>query len=199
LKPPGACGADIVVGEGQSFGIPASYGGPYLGLFATLEKYVRQMPGRLVGEAYDHAGNRGYVLTLSTREQHIKREKATSNICTNQGLFALMATIYLATMGRAGLKEVAEQNLQKAHYAAEKIAAIDGFGLKFTSPFFNEFVVRTPRDASAIARKLEDRGIVAGLPLDVYYPDMRDALLVCVTETAKKEVIDRFADELSER
>ena len=199
LKPPGACGADIVVGEGQSFGIPASYGGPYLGLFATLEKYVRQMPGRLVGEAYDHSGNRGYVLTLSTREQHIKREKATSNICTNQGLFALMATIYLATMGRAGLKEVAEQNLQKAHYAAERIASIDGFGLKFTAPFFNEFVVRTPRDASAIARKLDDRGIVAGLPLDVYYPDMRDALLVCVTETAKKEVIDRFAAELSER
>src|SRR5262249_54404803 len=115
LKPPGHCGADIVVGEGQSLGIPLSFGGPYIGLFTTLERYVRQMPGRLVGEAFDQDGNRVYVLTLSTREQHIRREKATSNICTNQGLFALMATIYLATMGRRGLQEVARQNLQKSH------------------------------------------------------------------------------------
>jgi len=126
LKPPGHCGADIVAGEAQSFGIPLSYGGPYCGIFATLEKHVRQMPGRLVGEARDSEGRRGYVLTLSTREQHIRREKATSNICTNQGLFALMATVYLSTMGKQGVQEVANQNLQKAHYAASKISEIPG-------------------------------------------------------------------------
>src|SRR6266571_2532152 len=130
LKPPGACGADIVAGETQSFGIPLSYGGPYCGMFATLDKHVRQMPGRLVGEARDAQGRRGYVLTLSTREQHIRREKATSNICTNQGLFALMATVYLSTMGKRGVQEVARQNLQKAHYAASEISKVDGFGLK---------------------------------------------------------------------
>src|SRR5262249_36302298 len=121
LKSRGACGADIVAGETQSFGIPLSYGGPYCGMFATLDKHVRQMPGRLVGEARDGEGRRGYVLTLSTREQHIRREKATSNICTNQGLFALMTTVYLATMGKHGVREIAKQNLQKAHYAASAI------------------------------------------------------------------------------
>src|SRR5205085_2533317 len=150
LKSPGACGADIVVAEGQSFGIPLSYGGPYCGMFATLEKYIRQMPGRLVGETKDQNGRRGYVLTLSTREQHIRREKATSNICTNQGLFALMATVYLATMGKRGVQEVAHQNLQKAHYAAAAIAKLDGFGLAFTAPFFNEFVITTPRPATEV-------------------------------------------------
>jgi glycine dehydrogenase subunit 1 len=198
LKPPGQCGADIVVGEGQSFGIPVSFGGPYLGLFSTLDKYVRQMPGRLVGEAYDHDGNRGFVLTLSTREQHIRREKATSNICTNQGLFALMATIYLATMGRRGIQEVASHNIQKAHYAASRIASVPGYGLKFSAPYFNEFVVRTPRPASEIARRLLDKKIVAGLPLGDYYPDLDDCLLVCVTETAKREAIDALVSSLQE-
>jgi glycine dehydrogenase subunit 1 len=197
LKSPGACGADIVVGEAQSFGIPLSYGGPYCGLFATNEKYMRQMPGRLVGEAYDHHGRRGYVLTLSTREQHIRREKATSNICTNQGLFALMATVYLATMGRRGVQEVAHQNLQKAHYAASEIARLDGFKLKFSAPFFNEFVVETPQPATEIARRLLDKKIIGGIALDRYYPEMDNALLVCVTETAKKAAIDNLVSALA--
>lgn len=197
LKSPGACGADIVVAEGQSFGIPLSYGGPYCGLFATLEKYIRQMPGRLVGEAYDHDGRRGYVLTLSTREQHIRREKATSNICTNQGLFALMATIYLATMGRRGVQEVARQNLQKAHYAAARVAEVAGFSLKFSAPFFNEFVVRCPRPATEVTRALLDKKIIGGVALASYYPDLSDALLVCVTETAKKSAIDEFVSALA--
>src|SRR5215216_628357 len=168
LKSPGAAGADIVVGEAQSFGIPLSFGGPYCGMFATNEKYMRQMPGRLVGEAADHEGRRGYVLTLSTREQHIRREKATSNICTNQGLFALMATVYLATMGRRGVQEVARQNLQKAHYAASEIARLDGFDLRFTAPFFNEFVVRTPQPATEVINRVLDKKMIAGVALDTF-------------------------------
>jgi len=197
LKPPGACGADIVAGETQSFGIPLSYGGPYCGMFATLEKHVRQMPGRLVGEAYDEEGRRGYVLTLSTREQHIRREKATSNICTNQGLFALMATIYLATMGKRGVQEVAAQNLQKAHYAASAIGKLDGYSLQFSAPFFNEFVVQTRRPAEETNQLLLKQRIVGGVALDQYYPDMRDSLLVCVTETTPKDSIDRLVEALS--
>jgi glycine dehydrogenase subunit 1 len=199
LRSPGACGADIVVGEAQSFGIPLSYGGPYCGMFATNEKYMRQMPGRLVGEATDAEGRRGYVLTLSTREQHIRREKATSNICTNQGLFALMATVYLATMGRRGIQEVARQNLQKAHYAASEIAKLDGFGLGFTAPFFNEFVVRTPRAATEVTKRLLDKKIIGGVALESFYPGMSDSLLVCVTETTGKEAIDNFVAALAER
>ncbi|HRA40536.1 MAG TPA: aminomethyl-transferring glycine dehydrogenase subunit GcvPA, partial [Pyrinomonadaceae bacterium] len=147
LKTPGACGADIVVGDGQSWGVPMSFGGPHLGLFATQDKFVRQMPGRLCGVAYDKNGKRGFVLTLSTREQHIRREKATSNICTNQGLIALAATIYMETMGKKGLQEVAMQNAQKAAYAKQQIAAIEGYSIPFSSPTFNEFVVRGPRSA----------------------------------------------------
>src|SRR5205814_445494 len=142
LRSPGAAGADIVVAEGQSLGVPLSFGGPYVGLFATREKYARQIPGRLVGEAYDKEGHRGFVLTLATREQHIRREKATSNICTNEGLIALAATVYLETMGRRGVQEAARQCAQKAHYAAREIAKLEGFSLPFSAPFFNEFVVQ---------------------------------------------------------
>src|SRR5262249_46184712 len=147
LQSPGKAGADIVCGEAQSFGIPISFGGSYCGFFSVKEKYQRQIPGRLVGQAFDTEGRPGYVLTLATREQHIRREKATSNICTNQGLYALMVTIYLSTLGRRGLREVAEQNMQKAHYAAQQIAALDGYGIHFSAPFFNEFVVRSARPA----------------------------------------------------
>jgi glycine dehydrogenase subunit 1 len=192
LRAPGDAGADIVCGEGQSFGIPVSFGGPYVGFFATREKFIRQMPGRLVGRAFDSRGERGFVLTLSTREQHIRREKATSNICTNQGLFMLIATIYLSTMGRTGLREVAEQSLQKAHYAARQIAALDGYGLRFEAPFFNEFVVTTPRPGREIRDRLVDEGLVAGVPLDRYYPELDNTLLVAVTETATREKIDRL-------
>ena len=197
LKSPGACGADIVVGEGQSFGIPMSFGGPHVGLFATQEKYVRQMPGRLCGIAYDKDGNRGYVLTLSTREQHIRREKATSNICTNQGLIALAATIYMEAMGRKGLQEVAEQNAQKAEYAARRIAEVEGFEPVFSAPKFNEFVVRAPRAAAEVLERLRnDAGIIGGLALSKYYPDRPNDFLVCVTETMKREHIDRLVESL---
>ena len=198
LKSPGACGADIVVGEGQSWGIPMGFGGPHVGLFATQEKFVRQMPGRLCGVAYDKNGNRGFVLTLSTREQHIRREKATSNICTNQGLIALAATIYMETMGKKGLQEVAMQNAQKAAYAAKKIAEIDGYSIPFSAPKFNEFVVRGPRPATEILENVRTKGgIIGGLALSKYYADRDSEFLVCVTETISKERIDNFVTCLS--
>ncbi len=196
LRSPGDCGADIVVAEGQAFGIAPSYGGPYLGIFASRTQYQRQMPGRLIGQAYDGEGNRGFVITLATREQHIRREKASSNICTNQGLFMLMATIYLTTMGRRGLQEVAMQNLQKASYAAQSISALEGYSLLFAAPRFNEFVVKTPRPAREIVKKLLQSNIVAGLPLSQYYPDMTHALLVCATEQNTKAEIDALVAAL---
>lgn len=196
LKTPGECGADIVVGEGQSWGVPMSFGGPHVGLFATQERYVRQMPGRLCGVAYDKNGNRGFVLTLSTREQHIRREKATSNICTNQGLIALAATIYMESMGKKGLQEVAMQNAQKAAYAAKQIAAIDGYSLAFSSPVFNEFVVRGPKPATEILETVRQKGIIGGLALSKYYGGHDNDILVCVTETMSKANIDAFASAL---
>ncbi|HQZ95861.1 MAG TPA: aminomethyl-transferring glycine dehydrogenase subunit GcvPA [Pyrinomonadaceae bacterium] len=198
LRSPGECGADIVVGEGQSWGIPMSFGGPHLGLFATQETFVRNMPGRLCGVAYDKNGNRGFVLTLSTREQHIRREKATSNICTNQGLIALAATIYMESMGRKGLQEVAEQNAQKAAYAAKQIAAVDGFELAFSAPFFNEFVVRAPKPAAVILENIRaNNGIVGGLALSKYYGGHDNDLLVCVTETNTRNQIDHLVKSLA--
>jgi glycine dehydrogenase subunit 1 len=198
LKSPGACGADIVVAEGQSFGVPLSFGGPYVGLFATKEKYARQIPGRLVGEAYDKQGRRGFVLTLATREQHIRREKATSNICTNEGLIALAATVYLETMGRRGMQEVAEQCLQKAAYAARKIQALSGFSLPFSGPRFNEFVVRGPSNAQELLSRLGiEKGIEGGLPLAQFFPERVNDFLVCVTEINTREQIDSLADGLA--
>lgn len=198
LKPPGACGADIVVGEGQSWGVPMSFGGPHVGIFATQERYVRQMPGRLCGIAYDKNGNRGFVLTLSTREQHIRREKATSNICTNQGLIALAATIYMEAMGRKGLQEVAMQNAQKAAYAKKRIAETPGYSIPFSAPTFNEFVVRAPGNASELLKKIRtDSGVIGGLPLSKYYEGNMSDFLVCVTETSSKQHIDSLISGLS--
>jgi glycine dehydrogenase subunit 1 len=191
LKSPGACGADIVVAEGQSFGVPLSYGGPYVGLFATRDKYARQIPGRLVGEAYDKQGRRGFVLTLATREQHIRREKATSNICTNEGLIALCATIYLETMGRHGVQDVASQCVQKAHYAAREIGKLEGFSLPYSGPFFNEFVVRASTAAVSLLDKLaRQKGIDGGIALSRFDSSRPNDFLVCVTETNTREQID---------
>jgi len=199
LKSPGACGADIVVAEGQSFGVPLSFGGPYVGLFATREKYARQIPGRLVGEAYDKKGRRGFVLTLATREQHIRREKATSNICTNEGLIALAATVYLETMGRRGVQEAAHQCAQKAAYAARAIAKLNGYSVPFTGPYFNEFVVRGPgRAVELLARLGKEKGIDGGIALSRFIPDRPNDFLVCVTETNSREQIDRLIKALTE-
>jgi len=196
LKSPGELGADIVAGEGQSFGIPVSFGGPYLGFFAAREKDLRSMPGRLVGETVDQSGERGFVLTLATREQHIRREKATSNICSNQGLCALTATIYMALLGKQGLREVSRQNHAKASYAREQIAALPGFGLAFSAPTFNEFVVTCPGDAEELLARLEGEDILAGIPLSRYFPEMSDRLLVCVTEIHSRADIDRLVAAL---
>jgi glycine dehydrogenase subunit 1 len=197
LKSPGACGADIVVAEGQSFGVPVSFGGPYVGLFATREKYARQIPGRLVGEAFDKQGRRGFVLTLATREQHIRREKATSNICTNEGLIALAATVYLETMGRRGVQEAAQQCAQKAHYAAREIAKLARFSLPYSAPFFNEFVVRAPVAATDLLERLaREKGIDAGIALSRFNSDRPHDFLVCVTETNTREQIDALIEGL---
>jgi len=196
LKGPGRQGADIVVGEGHSFGVPLSYGGPYLGFLAARQAFLRNMPGRIVGETRDVDGRRGYVLTLSTREQHIRREKATSNICTNEGLCALTASIFMAIAGRAGLRELALHNHAKAAYARATIAAARRCSVPYDAPVFNEFTVRLPVPAEQAVRQLLDRGLVPGIPLSRYFPGMERDLLVCVTETNPRAEIDRLADEL---
>jgi len=193
LKPPGECGADIVAGEGQGLGVPMSYGGPYLGFFATQEKYIRQLPGRLVGETVDREGRTGYVLTLATREQHIRREKATSNICTSEALIALIATIYMETLGRNGLKEVALQNLRKVAYARETLGRVRGCAVRFSGPTFNEFVLRLKRKPADVLRGLLRKQILGGLDLGRFYPELSDCLLVCVTEQNSREQIDALA------
>jgi glycine dehydrogenase subunit 1 len=192
VKPP--VGADIVCGEAQSFGVPVAFGGPYVGFMATHEKFVRQMPGRLVGQAYDKNGRRGFVLTLVTREQFIRREKATSNICTSQTLFALNAAVYLCLMGKTGLRMLAEHNLAKAHYAAGQLQSVPGVTKPFSAPHFNEFVVRVPGDAEGVLAALRDEKIIGGLDLGRFYPELKNHLLVCVTEMTGKPTIDRMVE-----
>jgi glycine dehydrogenase subunit 1 len=189
LEPPAA--ADIVAGELQSFAISPSYGGPFAGILATKEKYIRQIPGRLVGETLDSRGNRAFCLTLSTREQHIRREKATSNICTNQALVALMATVFLTVYGKQGLRELAVQNLSKAHYLAE------GLPRRFTGRFFNEFVVSTARPPGEINKELLKRKIIGGLPLGRFYPELENCMLLCATEMSRRESMDTVKEVLA--
>ncbi len=189
LKSPGELGADIAVAEGQSLGIPMSYGGPGVGLFATRSEYVRMMPGRLVGEANDTAGRRGYVLTLATREQHIRREKATSNICTNQGLMSLAFTVHVCALGKQGIRNVALANTAAAHRLAQRLGSIKGLEVPFQAPFFNEFVIRGKRlDAARAAA--QKSGLLAGISLSRWYPEFGDAALLCVTEVHEDSAID---------
>lgn len=196
LKSPGDYNVDIALGEGQGMGIPLSFGGPYLGFFAAKNALIRKMPGRIVGETKDNQGKRGYVLTLQTREQHIRREKATSNICTNQALCALATTVYLSLMGREGLKKVAELCLQKSHYAFDEICKLNGFKAKFSAPFFKEFVIETPIPPKEIIEKLAQKNIFAGVDLERFGVKLGNVLLVCVTEKRTKEEIDYFVSEL---
>ena len=197
LKPPGALGADIAVGEGQPLGNELNFGGPYLGLFATRERFVRYMPGRLVGATKDLDGNRGYVLTLQTREQHIRREKATSNICTNEALNALAATVYLALMGKQGLPHVAQLCLNNAHYLADRIGALPGWEILTPQPYFNEFLVRCPVPAAEIVSQLLERDLLAGVDLGQFLPEHPDKLLVCATEMNTREEIDCYVEVVS--
>ncbi|MBM3125197.1 MAG: aminomethyl-transferring glycine dehydrogenase subunit GcvPA [Chloroflexi bacterium] len=198
LKTPGEMGADIVVGDAQPFGIPLWYGGPYLGFFTTKKSFVHKMAGRLVGETVDARGQRAYVLTLTAREQHIKRERATSNICTNQGLLALASAVYMSVLGKSGLQEVAELCYQKAHYAAAELSKIDGFGLCFSEPFFHEFVLCCPKPAGEVNQHLLENGIIGGYDLGEDYPALKDHLLIAVTEMNSREEIDTLLEALKE-
>jgi glycine dehydrogenase subunit 1 len=198
LASPGEAGADIAVAEGQPLGLPLSYGGPYLGLFATKMEHVRQMPGRISGAARDASGRRGYVMTLQAREQHIRRERATSNICSNQALCALAATIYLALMGPAGFREVAERTFVTAHRVAEELAALPGCSLGCDAPFFNEFVLRLPVPAEDVERELWNDGIVSGLPLGRWWPERSNQMLFCATEIITEAAIHRLVAAMGE-
>jgi glycine dehydrogenase subunit 1 len=194
LKSPGSLGADVVAGEGQGFGVSPTFGGPWPGLFATRKAYLRDIPGRLCGETVDVDGKRGYVLTLSTREQHIRRARATSNICTNQGLFALAATIFMCLMGKGGLRQLAELNASRATYAKKKLASL-GFSPVFSGYTFNEFAIKVP-NATKVTETLANQGIYAGVPLEKLYPGHADKLLVCVTEIHTTEDIDKLCSAL---
>jgi glycine dehydrogenase subunit 1 len=195
LRPPSDFSADIAVGEGQPLGVPLSFGGPYVGLFTCKNAHLRQLPGRIVGKTVDVDGKTGYVLTLQTREQHIRRERATSNICTSESLVAIAAAIYLATLGKAGLRQVAELCYHKAHYAAARIAALPGYSLVLNGVFFKEFAVRCPADPTEINGALRERGIVGGLDISKQVPN---GLLVCVTEMNTRDEIDRLVAGLTE-
>jgi glycine dehydrogenase subunit 1 len=196
LKNPGSQGADIVAGEGQSLGIPRSFGGPGLGMLASRQKFMRSLPGRLVGQTKDLDGRRGFVLTLATREQHIRREKATSNICTNNSLCALAAAMYMASVGGTGIRELARLNYDKAEYLKGELKKA-GFSVPFDSPTFNEFVVGFPSGFKSTYERLAEKGIVAGLCLEPYYPELADHYLLCVTETRSKEDMDTLVREVS--
>ena len=195
LKRPGDCGADIACGEGQSFGIPQSFGGPGLGMFTSLKKYVRNMPGRLIGKTVDREGRTGFVLTLATREQHIRRERATSNICSNQGLCATAAVMYMAALGGTGIRELAQLNHDKAAYLKSALQAA-GLAAPFQAPVFNEFVVKFPPGFKDTHAQLLEKKIVAGLPLAPYYPELEDHYLFCATETATREDMDALIKEV---
>jgi len=196
FKNPGSQGADIACGEGQSLGIPRSFGGPGLGMFASKMQYVRNMPGRLVGETRDQEGRRGFVLTLSTREQHIRREKATSNICTNNSLCALTTAVFMASLGGTGMRELAQLNFDKAEYLKSRLRAA-GVALPFGAATFNEFVAAFPEGFEAAYRRLIDQKIVAGLPLGAYYPELKNHYLLCVTETMSRDDLDTLAREVT--
>jgi glycine dehydrogenase subunit 1 len=196
LKPPGEFGADMVVGEGQPLGIPLGFGGPYLGYFAALSQHVRKIAGRIVGETVDADGKRAYVMTLRPREQDIKRERASSNICTNQGLMALAACVYLSLMGKNGLRKVAELNYHKAHYAADQIDRLQGYTVLRDKPFFNEFVVKCPRPISDINAALLDEGFIGGCDLGRDYDHLKNHTLLCVTEMNSKNEIDALVEAL---
>ena len=199
LRPPGEYGADIVVGEGQALGNGLNFGGPYLGIFACREEHVRKMAGRLAGQTVDVEGKRGFVLTLATREQHIRRERATSNICTNQALCALATSVHLAALGKTGLRTLAELCYHKAHYAASRIGALAGYQVVGGKPFFKEFVVRCPAPVKEINDYLlEEWGIVGGYDLGRDYPHLENHMLVCVTEVISKQEIDALAEALAE-
>jgi glycine dehydrogenase subunit 1 len=198
FKTPGAMGADVVVGDGQPLGIPMWYGGPSVGFFTTRKSMVHKMAGRLVGETMDNRGQRSYVLTLTAREQHIKRERATSNICTNQGLIALGTAVYLSVLGKKGLRQVADLCYQKAHYAAAELSKIPGMGLCFTEPFFHEFALCVNRPVEEVNAHLLDHGIIGGYDLGQDYPALKDHMLVAVTEMNSKEDIDMLVEVLSE-
>jgi glycine dehydrogenase subunit 1 len=194
LKRPGGYGADIVIAEGQSLGNHLNYGGPFLGIMACREEYVRKMPGRVVGQTVDRHGKRCFTLTLQTREQHIRREKATSNICTNQGLLALRASIYLAVVGPTGLRQAAELSTRKAHYAAERLASVPGLSLAFKAPFFKEFVIRSKKDPVRVLAEVGKLGYHGGIALGTWYPELADGILIAVTEKRTKAEIDGLVE-----
>jgi glycine dehydrogenase subunit 1 len=197
FKPPGALGADIVVGEGQAMGNALSYGGPYVGFFATRTEFIRQLPGRIVGVTHDAKGKKGYCLTLQTREQHIKRERATSNICTNESLNALAALFYMATLGKEGLAEVARQSAQKAHYLQKELSRLPGVSVPWSSPFFKEFALKFNKSPKEINEKLFKEKIIGGLDLGRYIPELQNYLLFCVTEKRTKAEMDRLVSVIS--